>query len=245
MIEGQALDVVPTNSSRLLEISNHSAPRKYGMPALRKRRKNNESRQLFIVCVDCEAGLSKIDWPSLLPDYHCDVFGSSAEAVTHVTTHCVDAIVATCPVAVVDIVMHLKSRRSELPVILIRGNDISELPEQTMSVMAHEVKDELHLVAYLREYLATSGKYPIEAVPYPLEDLHWPVSVLIDRNGQLVEVHGRTVTLGRQGMHCTLDDTLQIAETVLVTFDNAPEDPAIRARVRYRYRDVYGLVFEQ
>lgn len=199
----------------------------------------------LIVCVDCTANLCEDKWEPLRENYDCEVVESSEQALQIVTTYRADAIVAACPVAATNLVMQLKTLRRETPVVLLQNAEISRCAPHAVTVAVESVPDVPSLLTFLRERLATPGKYPVIPQRYQIGHLRWPVSVLADRSGKVVGFEGTTVTLGEGGMYGKMRGTLQLGEKVLVEFPNAPEDAPRRAQVRSQHDDVYGLTFEQ
>ena len=199
----------------------------------------------FIVCVDCTANFCEDKWQPLLDKYQCEIVESSEQALQIAATGRADAIVAACPVAATNLVMHLKSLRRETPVVLLGDNEVLRCAPDAIVLSIERVPDVASLLALLQERLATPGKFPAVPQCYDLGQLHWPFSVLADRNGEVVVFEGTTVTLGNGGLHGKMTGTLQMGEKVLVEFTNSPGYPPLRAQVRSRHHDVYGLTFEE
>lgn len=202
-------------------------------------------RRHLIVCVDCTDNLCEDKWKPLLDNYDCEVVESSEQALQIVATRRADAIVVACPVAAANLVMQLKTLRRETPVVLLGDGGISRCAPHAITVAAESVPDIPSLLVFLREGLATPGKFSVISQRYQIGHLRWPFSVLADRSGKVVGFEGRTVALGKGGMYGKMAATLQLGETVLVEFPNAPEEPPLRAKVLFQHDDVYGFRFER
>jgi hypothetical protein len=201
-------------------------------------------RKHLIICLDCAANLSADRWEPLLEKYQCEMVESSHHAVQIIATRCVDAIVAACPIAATNLIMHLKSLRRETPVVLLGDNELSRCAPSMTALAVESVPDVASLLVLLHERLATPSRFPVALQPFDVGQLHWRFSVLAERSGNVVVIEGVTVTLGKGGLHGKMAGTLHMGETVLVEFPNTPEAPMLRAQVRSRHQDVYGLTFE-
>jgi hypothetical protein len=198
--------------------------------------------QPFIVCVDCSANVSGDIWKPLSQEFTYEIVDNCEQALQLIAVRRADAVVATCPIAATNLVMQLKALGPHTPVLLLEvgGNAC----RSSHSVAIPSVSDIPSLVAALHERLSAPGEFPIVPRRYESGHLTWPFSVLADRSGEIVGLEGTTVTLGTGGMYGKMEGALQLGETVLVEFPNIPEAAPLRAQVRSRHHDIYGLAFE-
>jgi hypothetical protein len=207
-------------------------------------KRNNIMHKRLIVCVDCAANFSQEKWSTLLNEYECEIVGSVERGLAFAAKYRADAIVATCPVAAANIVMRLKTISPKTPVILLEADRAMGTQQNATLVAIEKVSDTQSLVKSLKN--SFSGFKSTTIVPRhdDMGYLHWPISVLVDREGKLIGLDGTTITVGHGGLHGKVSGSLELGEKVLVEFSNSPDDPPRRAQVRCRHNDVYGLAFD-
>ena len=203
------------------------------------------SRRHRIICVDCAHKCEGEKWLPLFDGYYCKVVRSAEEALSVIVCDRGDALIATCAATLAKILMWLRPLESESLVVLLSENTDPCGADYGFSNDVDKVSTMAELCALLRQKLPAPGTCPFVPRVYPILDLSWPISVIANRDDGLVGYGGRTIGIGAGGMHGILDGPLEVGEKVLVTFLSDPDDYPHRAQVRYCYRDVYGLTFEE
>jgi hypothetical protein len=197
----------------------------------------------FILCVDCTAGLCTDKFNFLREEYDCCVVESCERISEVVATRPVDAIVTTCPVSTANLVMQLEMLEHEPPIVSMTSLESLPCEMPNVKVPVKTERDTEKVLAYLHERLMCAGRNPIALKTFEVVHLQWSFSVLADRSGKVIGIDGKTVTLGKRGMFARVEGTLQLGETVLVDFENSPDEVSLRAQVRSKVNGLYGLTF--
>ena len=209
-------------------------------------------KRLTVVCIDNLLGFPEERWQPLLSfyGYNFHLVKNYSEALLYLEVQQVDAIVVTSRLTALQIVMNvmgMSSARRISPVVLLEKDKAVRACEQMPEIWADSVHDLTSLVYLLHRRMDASQKFPLYVRRYDGVSLHWPFSVLVDCDGDLVMVSGNTLSVGRNGLFGKLKCDVRVGETVLVELgSNCDEDGGfIRAQIRCRQGELYGMVFDK
>jgi CheY-like chemotaxis protein len=144
-----------------------------------------------------------------------------------------------------EVACEIKRIRPSTPVVMFSGTDIPLSALMHADGLVRKGESVNALLGLLHRLLHRDGPEPLAPRRFPRFPLQLPLSVVIERSGQLAILQGTSTTVGEGGLGGTIDGSLVPGEKVLlhISRQTGVVLETRRAQVCYRKDDSYGFAF--
>jgi len=200
----------------------------------------------LVVFVDCARSFVDLNRGALWSSgYDYQIARDCNHALTFAAGRQLGAFVVTCAADAARLMGRWTRISPATPIVLLNRSNAGP----SGGVVGNLVIDEVSSIEALIQLLDLRLTYKKDTLlterRYQLIQLEWPLSILADRDGEVICFGGVTLSMSDAGLWGRIVGEFTPGETVLISCDNAPEDPFLRAEVRCRSGDIYGFVFHK